>query len=151
MISSDSVFSPLRDSPGPGSGNVSLSRRTPFTSFSTPPTMSPLTIIREETAREETASSHFTKEQVENVKEKLESVGDFVKETSSMSDVFHTAAPSPPDLSLQNTNISNKSPGQEQSPVEKPKSSELLNVITAFPHLVQGGAASNGKPQSDIR
>ena len=110
--------------------------------------MSPLTIIREETAKEETASSHFTKEQVESVKEKLESVGDFVKETSSKSDVFHTAAP---DLSLQNTNVSHKSPGQEQSPVEKPKSSELLNVITAFPHLVQGGAASNGKPQSDIR
>ena len=37
------------DSPGPGSTNVSLNRRTPFTSFNTPPTMSPLAIIREET------------------------------------------------------------------------------------------------------
>merc|ERR1712112_297283 len=48
-FSNDSVFSPLRDSPGPGSTNVSLNRRTPFTSFNTPPTMSPLAIIREET------------------------------------------------------------------------------------------------------
>ena len=163
-VSSDSVFSPLRDSPGPGSANVS-SKRTPFTSFSTPPTMSPLTIIREEArpesiigeeARPESGSSQDM-ESGESVKEKLilESPrGSFVKETintTSKSPLFQTAALTQTDLSHQQTDVSHKIPGQEKSLVEKPEASEFMNVITAFPHLIEGRDAFNGPPQPDIR
>ena len=159
-ISSDSVFSPLRDSPGPGSANVSA-KRTPFTSFSTPPTMSPLTMIKEE-ARPESGSSLEIESDSRGrddfdrgVKLSLESLGCFVKETintTSKSPVFQTAAPTRMDLSHQNTNISHKSPGQENSPVEKPTTpSEFMNVITAFPHLIEARETSNKPPQPDIR
>ena len=149
-FSSDSVFSPLRDSPGPGSGNVSA-KRTPYTSFSTPPTMSPLTIIREEARPESASSLDSGSERVASLQDKLslESLGSFVKETintTSKSPVFQTAAPTRTDLSSYH-----KSPGQEKSPVEKPTPSEFMNVITAFPHLIEGRETFNGPPQPDIR
>ena len=158
-FSSDSVFSPLRDSPA--STNLSLGKRTPFTSFSTPPTMSPLTIIKEEgrpesgTSLEMESDSRGQDDIDRGVKLSLESLGCFVKETintTSKSPVFQTAAPTRSDLSHQNTNISHKSPGQENSPAEKPTTpSEFMNVITAFPHLIEARETSNKPPQPDIR
>ena len=154
-FSSDSVFSPLRDSPGPGSGNVSSvsSKRTPFTSFSTPPSMSPLTIIREE-ARPESGSSLEVESRDQRVtagdKLSLESLGSFVKETintTSKSPEFQTRE----DLSPPDTNISHKIPCQDKPPVEKATTSEFMNVITAFPHLMEGRGDYKGPPQPDIR
>ena len=117
--------------------------------------MSPLTIIREE-ARSESGSIQET-ERV-NTKEKLSLERSFVKETSinttsKSPPVFQTTAPTQTDLSHQQTDASqsHKSLGQERSLVEKPEASEFMNVITAFPHLIEGREALNGPPQPDIR
>merc|ERR1719312_791350 len=100
-LSSDSVFSPLRDSPGPGSASVSFNRRTPL---NTPPTMSPLTIIREESnpttttqvPRPSLVKSISSNKLPENLsvqdKLSLDSLGSFVKETRCTSPLYQPQA-----------------------------------------------------------
>merc|ERR1719312_652880 len=181
-LSSDSVFSPLRDSPGPGSASVSFNRRTPL---NTPPTMSPLTIIREESnpttttqvPRPSLVKSISSNKLPENLsvqdKLSLDSLGSFVKETrctsplyqpqASQSQSVHTAShPYQEDASLPESqvdaipmstsqlkqseksgSVATISVSSNVSEIEtpRPKSSELQNVLTAFPHLVQGSSS----------
>ena len=164
-FSSDSVFSPLRDSPA--STNLSLGKRTPFTSFSTPPTMSPLTIIREELAQDPSSRPDSRRNNINNEPENadpipskerlsLESLGSFVKETintGSKSPDFQTVTgprtrSPPPQLnpsqrtrSSESTRTLSEGSQSSRSPAERPRSSELLSVLTAFPHLTQAGPA----------
>ena len=154
-FSSDSVFSPLKDSPGPGSAGVSINKRTPFTSFNTPPSMSPLTIIRDESKLDQTSSntsSAGVKVSQFNGKEKLslESLENFVKETidpGSASPAF--APPAEPALDhvvsapvcepgISNVSVSSSSrhSSASSSSTGGPRSSEFNNILTAFPSLV---------------
>jgi len=88
-LSSDGLFSPLREVNSPGSSVSSLQmsyKKTPYTSFTTP-TMSPLTSIREEALHSPTSPAKPLNITRGNVKlpEKLslEKLDDFVKEASA--------------------------------------------------------------------
>jgi len=189
-LSSDSVFSPLRDSPGPGSASVSF-KRTPI---NTPPTMSPLTIIREESdptsmtqqiqkhslAKNISSNKLLTESMTAQDKLSLESLGSFVKETrcpsplyqpqaSNLQQVHSANQPNLEDTSLLPATQSTATPvsttqqkksgsvvtvsissNDSETEAPRPKSSELQNVLTAFPHLVNGSNRSSARLNPDI-
>ena len=163
-FSNDSVFSPLRDSPGPGSTGVSFNKRTPFTSFNTPPTMSPLTIIREEDKAKKEEEKHDdgakatlnqpgVKKFTGKEKLSLESLGSFVKESldpgtasPSFAPDYHDKSSSVHDpvmtnVSRNSSNASRSSKGSSHSVNEEQKS-EFRNILTAFPQVVNGRGVS---------
>merc|ERR1719300_780856 len=174
-----------RHSPGPGSASVSF-KRTPI---NTPPTMSPLTIIREESdptsmtqqiqrhslAKNISSNKLLTESMTAQDKLSLESLGSFVKETKCPSPLYqpqasnlqqvHSASANQPNLedaSLLPATQSTATPvsttqqkksgsvvtvsissNDSETEASRPKSSELQNVLTAFPHLVNGSNRSS--------
>jgi len=85
-LSSDGLFSPLREANSPTSMQLSFNRKTPYTSFTTP-TMSPLTSIREESNKSPSSPAkplNITRGSL-NQPEKLslEKLDEFVKEASA--------------------------------------------------------------------
>jgi len=157
-LSSDGLFSPLREANSPTSsiGSFNSNRKTPYSSFTTP-TMSPLTSIREESTNP--AGSHakplnITRETFKPPEKlSLEKLDEFVKEASAgdKSPVFDR------EDCLDEGKRSFKLSVEEkkklvQGSVEEEKSSNIvkpmishgsrsqpedfLSVLTAFPDLV---------------
>eukprot|EP00092_Neocalanus_flemingeri_P037039 GFUD01040322.1.p1 GENE.GFUD01040322.1~~GFUD01040322.1.p1 ORF type:complete len:733 (-),score=287.32 GFUD01040322.1:364-2508(-) len=158
-LSSDGLFSPLREANSPSSSVSSLQmsfKKTPYTSFTTP-TMSPLTSIREETTRSPSSPAkplnisreHFKRPE----KLSLEKLDDFVKKASAgeKSPMFDREEVDNVDgvrealkFNLGEKKILvNECPEEEKLPsIVKPCMSstkqqpeDFLSVLTAFPDL----------------
>ena len=131
----DSVFSPLQDSVSPASSSLGLGRKTPLSGLASPaPAMSPLAINNSD--REKLA---------------LHSLDTMVKKTIQSGDkspVFQQDSPVVrTQLSSQSSSLSTTSASSQTE--EGPRTSEIRNVLTAFPDL----AGSHRRPSTrhDIR
>ena len=123
----DSVFSPLQDFTSPASSSLGLGRKTPLSGLVTPAMMSPL------------ACNNSDREKLA-----LSSLDTMVKKTipsGSQSPVFQQDSPvvrtqhSSQSSSLSSTSVSSQTE-------EAPRTSEIRNVLTAFPDL----AGSHRRP-----
>jgi len=155
-LSSDGLFSPLREPNSPtssvGSLQMSFNRKTPFTSFTTP-TMSPLTSIREEANNSASSLAkplNITKESF-NQPEKLslEKLDEFVKEASAgeKSPLFDREEDDGKvafKLDFGERKILVKDGIEEEKPpsivkpsinISRSQPEDFLSVLTAFPDL----------------
>jgi len=167
-LSTEGIFSPLRDANSPVSPfYTSTNRKTPYSSFTTTPAMSPLTSIREEGTHPTSASpqksprTKLTPDVTKPEKLCLEKLDHFVKEASAgeKSPMFVKDALNALDTAISSG--ASKSLGSEKgfingenldeiskhglSNENNGKKSDFLNVLTAFPDL---GFENEGFSQS---
>ena len=130
----NSVFSPLQDSTSPASSSLGLGRKTPLSGLATP-VMSPLAVTNNDT-REKLA---------------LNSLDTMVKKTIPSGDKSPVFQPPSPERKTQRGSQSSSlsSTSVSSQTEEVTRSSELRNVLTAFPDLA--GSSRGPNTRHDIR